>query len=303
MEKTTIEYLKNINKKREKRNEIKNELIKKIRYFYWMSKETKDSLIKKISYEFDKNENGEKSWNLFSEVLKQNKVNKEKRDKLTLELLKIKSNIQKEKRKYAMLKKMLIKEDFSWVDEYSIKKRKAKRDETKSKVDEFNSKIKALESKKNDIEQELSQVEVVENKKKLHNSWKWLEKNETNYKKYTIKELLNYNIWLSKELKDEILKEIISGKNTLVNTNSGNRFLNNVKIICRGSVIVAILSSVFSIKWLDSEDLLILFGWIFWAWIYILCKKYEKTKNIRREVLVMCVVIFYLFISLKILYD
>ena len=47
---------------------------------------------------------------------------------------------------------------------------------------------------KNDIEQEISQVEVIDNKKKIHNSWKEFEKKETNYEKYSINELLNYNI-------------------------------------------------------------------------------------------------------------
>lgn len=225
MEKTTIEYLKNINKKREKRNEIKNELIKKIRYFYWMSKETKDSLINKITEEFVKNENEEKSWYVFSEVSKQNKENKERKDKLTLELLKIKGEIQKEKRKYAMLKKMLVNEDFSWDDEYSIKKRKTKRDEIKVKVEQFNTKMQKLEAKKNGIEQEISQVEVIDNKKKIHNSWKEFERKETNYAKYSVNELLNYNIWLSKNLKNEIKKEL-----TLATVKENkNIWFNNIK--------------------------------------------------------------------------
>ena len=225
MEKTTIEYLKNINNKREKRNEIKNELIKKIRYFYWMSKETKDSLINKITEEFVKNENEEKSWYVFSEVSKQNKENKERKDKLTLELLKIKGEIQKEKRKYAMLKKMLVNEDFSWDDEYSIKKRKTKRDEIKVKVEQFNTKMQKLEAKKNGIKQEISQVEVIDNKKKIHNSWKEFERKETNYAKYSVNELLNYNIWLSKNLKNEIKKEL-----TLATVKENkNIWFNNIK--------------------------------------------------------------------------
>jgi len=303
MEKTTIEYLKNINKKREKRNEIKEELIKKIKYFYWISKETKELLINKITEEFDKNENEEKSWNVFSEVSKQNKANKERKDRLTTELLMVKSEIQKEKRKCTMLKKKLVKEDFSWVDEYSIKKRKNKRNETKTKIEQFNIKIKSLEIKKENLEQEISQIEVIENKKKLHNSRKSLKQNETNYKKYTINELIKYDIWLSKELKDRIKHEVEIKPKTITTTHGFDSFVDIVMTVCSGSVIAAIIFWTLSpIK--DQCEILVIVWRILWTRIYIICKKakassvleipQKKLHNIKSFWIFIVVSIYYL---------
>jgi len=296
MEKTTIEYIKQKNKELEKKTEIKNELIKKIKYFRW--KIRKDVIINRISEEFKNNFVEENIWNVFSEIINQNNENKQRKEKLMAQLMKIKSEIQREKRKYSMLKKILIKEDFSWVDEYSINKRKKKRDETKSKIEHFNRILDTLEEKKVDIEKEISGIEVVESKKRLYNTRKSLEHKDTNYnennkyKKYTIEELLKYDIWLSKELKNYILNEIKIESSTKCHSKKNKWNINMFTVI----ICVFILGAMLS-WFLDPYVIQIILWWILWLFILIYLKKSLKCDYFTIFLFIIAIVWLFIFTS------
>ena len=304
MDKTTIEYINKNRRKREKKNEIKNELIKKIRYSSWMEKNMKDDLINKILVEFAENENREKAWNVFEEISKQNETNREKRENLLAELNKINLEIQKEKRRYAMQKKILINEDFSWVDEYSIKRKKKKRDETKSKVEKYDIALKKLKEKKIKIEEEISGLEIYDIKKKVHNSRKSLKNIDSKYKNYSINELLKQDIWLSKYLKNKIKTEISKKRTPDNRPQTGNWFLNLVKIICIGSIIVTAMSWLLAPFFTDGCELLVIFWTIIWLRIYITFKRHKNLekyqekpfKDIKSVWGVITVVIIYIYI-------
>lgn len=304
MEKETIEYIKSINKKQQNKIEVKDELIKKINNFRWISKIEKEELIKKITDEIQKNEKKEKYWDIIKEISEQNNSNKEKRENLIVELTKIKSEIQKEKRRYSMLKKILIKEDFSWEDEYTIKKKKKKWDNIKVKIDQYDKKIKELKEKKMNIEKEISWIEILEDNRKVHNSWKSLEKNESKYKKYTLNELLKQDIWLSKELKTEIKK--LGEAKPDIWTRRINSFANIVKVVCSWSVITAILFAGLS-RLKDPYEIIVIVWWILWIWLYILTKKTrknllkdpKKVLNTLKSFWILLVVWIYFFILLS----